>query len=309
VCGFYEREKQPQQRSTSVQGRENGYFGLVRPDGRLEESLESRLAKLEKECGDTLLCAKSELFCWSSAHRNNLAFYASLLFQRATQSRNVNKKQWDSIQKDFAEAVADGKFLDDLAIHYSAKFNKQLTREELRGVLSRTLKKLRRPSEAKNTYLEKLLWQTEYIKNILLGKPWQIWRASAGTEFVTSDNPLVTFVRLSGDLLHPGYGFQRPGVVAAFPLAPSCCLAMGPNGPESVVFDHKHVMMINEVTVRLADRFVYSRTRDEEIRKLVDDQGGTAKYGETAFLPVGIEMPSIESFLRRHLGLSPEDSA
>jgi hypothetical protein len=128
----YQRGKKPQQRATSVQGRENGYFGFVRPDGTLEESLETRLAKLEKASHDTLVCAKSELFCWSSTHRNNLAFYTSLLFQRATQSRNVNMKHWDGIQKGFAEAVADDKFIDDLAVHYSAKFNKEITREELR---------------------------------------------------------------------------------------------------------------------------------------------------------------------------------
>jgi hypothetical protein len=83
----YQRGKKPQQRATSVQGRENGYFGFVRPDGTLEESLETRLAKLEKACQDTLVCAKSELFCWSSAHRNNLAFYASLLFQKGNGRR------------------------------------------------------------------------------------------------------------------------------------------------------------------------------------------------------------------------------
>lgn len=81
---------------------------------------------------------------------------------------------------------------------------------------------------------------------------------------------------------------------------------MGPNGPDRVTFDHKHLMMINEVTIRLADRFVYSRTPSEEIKKLVDEQCGTAKYGETAFLPVVVEMPSIKTFLRRHLGLSAE---
>jgi hypothetical protein len=302
----YQRGKKPQQRATSVQGRENGYFGFVRPDGTLEESLETRLAKLEKACHDTLVCAKSELFCWSSAHRNNLAFYTSLLFQRATQSRNVNIKHWDGIQKGFAEALADDEFIDDLAVHYSAKFNKEIRREELREMLRGTLKKLQRPSEAKNTYLEKLLWQTEYIRDILLGKPWQIWRAPSGAEFVTSDNPLITFVRLRGDVLHPGYGFRRPGVVAAFPLAPECCLAMGPHGPESVTFGHKHVMMINELTIRLSDKFVYSRTRSEEIKNLVDEQGGTAKYGDSAFLLGGAEMPSIKTFLRHHLGISPE---
>ncbi len=306
----YERGKEPDERATSAQGVENGYFGYVKPDGTLEESLESTLAAIESECNEILPWAKGELFNWQSfANRKTIAFYASLLFQRATQSRNVNEQHWDYVQKEFAEVIADDKYVGDLAVHYSAKLNKQITLEELRGHLRTTSERLRQPSEAKNTFLEKLFWQTEYIKDILLEKPWQIWRASSGSEFVTSDNPLVTFVRLRNDLLHPGYGFRQPGVVAAFPVAPRTCLAMGPNGPEFINFDQAHVTKINEVIVRLSDRFVYSRTRSEDIRKLVDECGGTAKYGETAFMPVGVDMPSIRAFIRRHLGLAPENHA
>ena len=134
----YERGKEPDERATSVQGVENGYFGYVKPDGTLEESLETQLARLEGECNELLPCTRSELFDWRSyLHRKTIAFYASLLFQRATQSRNVNKLHWNGIQKGFAEAIADDRFIEDLAAHYSVKFNKQITREELRGQLKR----------------------------------------------------------------------------------------------------------------------------------------------------------------------------
>src|SRR5262249_14340004 len=160
------------------------------------------------------------------------------------------KQYWDYVQKGFAEAIADDKYVSDLAVHFSMKLGKEIALDEMRGYLKTTSENLQQPSEAKNTFLEKLLWQTDCIKNILLEKPWQIWRAASGSEFVTSDNPLITFIRLANDLLHPGYGFRTPGVVVAFPLAPSVCLAMGPNGPESVTFDQEHVMKINEVIAR-----------------------------------------------------------
>ena len=304
----YERGKEPDERATSVQGVENGYFGYIKPDGTLEESLEKQLASLEAEANGILPYIRSELFNWRSySHRKTIAFYASLLFQRATQSRNVSEQHWDYIQKGFAEAIADDKYVDDLASHYSTKLSQQITLEQMRGHLQATAEKLQKPSEEKNLFLEKLLWNTEFIRDILLDKPWQVWRASSDSEFITSDNPLVTFVRLSNDELHPGYGFRQSGVVAAFPLAPTTCLAMGPTGPEFVTFDHAHVMKINEVVIRLCDRFVYSRRRSEEIRKLVDECGGTAKYGVTAFMPVRLEMPSIRAFIRHHLGLPPEN--
>jgi hypothetical protein len=304
----YEKGKQPSQRATTVQGVEKGYFGYVNSDGTLEESLERQLANIEAECNAILPCTKSELFNWQShAHRKTIARYAALLFQRATQARNVNEQHWDYIQKGFFEAVADDKLVADLATYYGRKFNRHFTLAEMRVYLQPTIEGMQRPSEAKNVFLEKLLWNTDFIQNDLLDKPWQVWTAPIGVEFATSDNPLISFVRLSNGMLHPGWGFRRPGVIAAFPLAPTTCLAMGPTGPEFVRFDAEHVMKINELIVCLCDRFVYSRTRSEEIRKLVDMRAGTAKYGVSAFVPSDTGMPSVGAFLRHHLGLPPED--
>ena len=161
-------------------------------------------------------------------------------------------------------------------------------------------------SAVKNEFLKSLLSNAEAIKDILLKKRWQIWRPSPAKEFVTSDNPLVTFMPVGNGELNPGHGFRVKGVVAAFPLAPNACLAMGVDGPETVVLDVTRTTKVNEVIVRLCDRFVYSRTLSAEIQKTVDQCGGAAKYGESAFLPVGLQVPSLKHHLRTTLGLSPE---
>ena len=224
----YERDKEPDERATSVQGVENGYFGYVKPDGILEESLETQLASLESECHEILPSAKSELFNWQSfSHRRTFASYVSLLFQRATQSRNVNEQHWDYVRKGFAEAIADDKYVGDLAVHYGRKFNQDITIAEMRGHLQRVAEGMQKPSEAKNVFLEKLLWNAKFMQETLLEKKWQVWKAATGAEFVTSDNPVISFVRLPNDELHPGWGFRRQGVIVAFPLAPTACLAMG----------------------------------------------------------------------------------
>jgi len=124
-----------------------------------------------------------------------------------------------------------------------------------------------------------------------------------GVEFVTSDNPLVTFMPYGNGLLNPGHGFRKDGVVAAFPLAPNACLAMGVPGSESVVLDTEAVTRVNEVVVQLCDRFVYSKTFSEDIHNLVDELGGNKKYGESAFVPLGIVVPTVKNFLRQYLGL------
>src|SRR5581483_8586457 len=86
----YQSGKKAQLRGTSVQGVENGYFGFVRPDGSLEESFETELAQRENECNDVLVFAKSDLFHWPPGSREKLAFYAALLYSRATQRRQFS---------------------------------------------------------------------------------------------------------------------------------------------------------------------------------------------------------------------------
>ncbi len=300
----YERGKKPQQRSTSVQGRENGYFGFVRPDGSLEESLESDLAKREGECADALASAKSELFNWTStASRNRIAFYAALLFSRATQRRDFSASNWADLQKRFADLVNDDNYINDLAAQYRRRY-KEATPAATRKRLLKLLKDMGSASAAKNVFLSDLMKHTEFIKNLLLHKPWCVWRAPVGCEFVTSDNPLITFVPVGGREFAPGHGFGVPGAVAAFPLAPTATLMMGLAGqPESQTVDAARTMKLNETIIRLCDRYVYSRTLSEEVRKMVDDYAGTTRYGVNAFLKTGLEMPNMKDFMRRHIGL------
>lgn len=305
----YQKNKTPAQRATVIQGAENGYFSLVRPDGTRDESFEIRLADLEGDCGDTLFLAASPFFdLHSASRRNTLAFYAALLFCRATQRRSQSEKTFRTIWQEFAEAIADDVYIADLSRHYSRKANKQVTPEEIRIILTKLAEsQMRQPEAVRNSFVDDLLLLTESVKNMLLQKPWQIWRTPAGAEFVTSDNPVVTFVPLRNGEWHPGHGFGSPDVVAAFPLAPSACLAMGTNGPESITVDAGQVAKVNEIVIRACGRFVYSKTFSAEIRQHVDAYGGSTKYGETAFLlPM---RPSAKDFIRKALGLDRAASA
>jgi len=160
----------------------------------------------------------------------------------------------------------------------------------------------------RNNFVEDLIDSVEIIKGFLLQKPWQLWNAPPGTEFVTSDNPLISFLPLNNGELNPGHGFRKPEVVAAFPLAPHVCVGMGPTsfrGPESITLDAARVGKINETIIRLCERFVYARTCDDGLRRLTDKYGNTAKYGETAFLPVGLSVPTAKDFVLHYLQLGP----
>jgi hypothetical protein len=53
------------------------------------------------------------------------------------------------------------------------------------------------------------------------------------------------------------------------------------------------VTEVNEAVLSISDRYVYSKTRSEELQKTVDLYGGTFRYGVNALMPVGIKMPSV----------------
>lgn len=303
----YERDREPDHRSTSSQGAENGYFGFVKPDGTLDESFESDLAKLEGECNDVLASAKSFLFDWSLSHRNKLAFYMGLLHSRATQRKEFTLSNWTRIITEYSELIKDEKYIADLTADYKGRFpDEDVTADAIRKRLKELAEGFQKPGAAKNVFIRDVLNHAELIKEALLRKPWQLWIAPAGIEFITSDNPVVSFVPLANGELHPGHGFAKPETVIAFPLAPDTCLVMGIPGPNEVIRvkkDNQSVNKLNEVLIMLCDRYVYSKTRSEEIRKAVDQFAGSARYGVSAFVRVGNERPSVRDFFRRNLRL------
>jgi hypothetical protein len=299
----YQKSKKPQERGTTVQGFENGYFAFIRPDGKADESLEPRLAELEARCGDTLVLAKSILFDLASlSRRNTLALYVSMLFCRATQRRKYSAKIWMGIQKQFVDLIDDDAYIASVCRHYGKKLKTKVSPKRIRERLRRLSVVMQSPLGIRNKFVTDLITSAEIIKTKLLQKPWQIWRAPEGVEFVTSDNPLVTFIPLGNGELNPGHGLNKKDVIVAFPLAPCACLAMGAIGPESITLTEDRVGKINEAVIRLCDRYVYSKTFSEEIEDLVSSYAGSVRYGENAFLPLGLKVPTAKDFLRETLG-------
>jgi len=115
----YEKGKAPQARSTRSQGYENGYFGFFGPNGKIDESLETRLAVLENRCNEVLVCSRSPLFDWSSSHKSTLAFYAALLFARSTSRKKFSSGNWKKLAEPYARLALNEKYLRDVANHFT----------------------------------------------------------------------------------------------------------------------------------------------------------------------------------------------
>jgi hypothetical protein len=300
----YEKGKPTHARSTDSQGCENGYFAYVKQDGTRDESFETRLAELEDRYNDALVCAKSQFYDLTSlAHKNQLGFYIGMLFARSTARRKFSESNWAKLQMPFAQLESDENYLRDTAAHYGEVLGEAVTIENIVNAIRRVAATFTDKKLTGNSFIKDLLFHAEMLKGEVVPRPWQVLKAPAGTEFITSDNPVITFIKLKEDLWHPGHGFRKPGVVVAFPLAPSACLTIGIEGREYEDVDASTVMRMNDLVVRCCDRFVYSHTLSTEIEGMVKAVSRTSVPGETAFIGAFPGTEQIQQHLRKQIGI------
>jgi len=203
----------------------------------------------------------------------------------------------------FAQLEFNETYLQDTAAHYSEVTGEKVTADDIRQLIHNQVARFSKKEEMSNSFIQELLFHAETLKTELVPKAWQVWEAPAGSEFVTSDNPVVTFVRLAEDLWHPGHGYRKPNVVVAFPLAPTACLTVGIGGPDFLQVDSAKVSRVNEIVIRSCDRFLYSRTYNQEIEQIVNDCARTSVPGENAFVGAFPDEKQIEEHLRKTLGI------
>src|SRR5216684_2647130 len=299
----YEKGKPTHLRATDAQGYENGYFAQIREDGKLDESFETQLAELEGRCNDAVVCAKSEFYDFNLTNKNTLAFYLGLLFARSTSRRKFTAGNWAKLQEPFAKLEFNDEYVRDTAAHFSERTGELVTPETIREVIRKQAATFTEKNLNANTFVQSILFHAEVMKKELVPRPWQVWKAPTGTEFVTSDNPVVTFLKLTEEAWHPGHGFRKPGVVIAFPLAPTACLTIGIEGRYFREVDQAMVMRMNEMTVRCCDRFIYSKTFDKSIEEMVNSFARTSVPGVNAFVGQFPGTEQIEEGLRKIMGI------
>jgi hypothetical protein len=286
----YEKDKKPRRGTATSEGAERGYFAYTKPDGSLDESLEEIVQKLETAADAPIRFMQYRFHEWKWEDKRNLAIYAALMFSRVRAKQEGSSRIFLQTQRETTQAFEKPEFASTIAKYF------KVSPDEMRNHVESALAQLRSPAGLKNAYLEDLLDNVRYLAQLLFEKPWQILVAVEGYEFVTSDNPVVSALPLNSRFV-PGYGLGRRDVVVFLPINPSCCLAMGLRGPERLIVFPQALEAINWAVIASAHRFVYTRTRSEQIEQLVNQFAGTYRYGETAFLPTE-GWPTVEEFFR-----------
>ncbi len=301
----YSKDAAQREGTPKSEGVENGYFGLPTPSGGLDESLETRLAAMEDEATDALVMAPRETFVWSPKYRSAIASYAGLLYARTKARRDATAWVAETVTKDMLRLLKDDQFMKEMADHYAKLANQPIETALLMDSIERVAKELATPDEMRRFFLTEILETARLISDILLQKPWQVWKAPNEEEFITSDNPLVTMFACGegNQEFAPGFGFNYPGVLAAFPLNPSACLIVGRSDKPFRHVDSATVWKVNDVQILCMYRNVYSQTRSERVQNGVKQYGGHTRFGENAFLIPGDFLPMLKEFLRKRIEL------
>jgi len=283
------------------EGVENGYFGMPTEGGRLNEVLEYQLASLENRANDVLVMAPHETFVWSNGYRKIMADYVGLLYARTKTRRNATAWISGRVSQDLLRLVNDEHFMSELADEYSKVFNERVDVSILTNSLKAAAHEVVTPDDQRKFFLSELLYIAKWLsEEILLRRPWQVWKAPEGEQFITSDNPVVTMFPIDGDFA-PGFGFNARGVLIACPLNWRSCLVIGVADNKSFKEVNTETLdRVNEIQVRCMFQKVYSHDRSSQVETAVREYGATTKFGENAFIVTGDFLPKLKEFMRNY---------
>lgn len=190
----YEKGRTPRIGSPKSEAAERGFFALKTDRGTLDDSApEAFTARIEDRALEVFRYAENQCYVWTEKQRTRMAKYWALLFIRASGTFHMHREKWsESLVKAKDKIESDRSIRQHLARRYSFLTGRNVTEDEVLQVFQRVIPNLMTEPEMRHGFVTQLQRRVELFSKILLAKPWQIWIAPAGHEFVTSDTPVVT---------------------------------------------------------------------------------------------------------------------
>jgi len=281
----YGRNASPRQGTPLREGAERGYFAYTTKSGVVDESLEGYLASLEDAAVEPLRLMSNQCFWLSPGDKKKFATYVGLMFSRASARRTGTGKMWDELRNAYEGATKDPAWVLKQISRYEQLTGQSISPQEFSEAVARVLQKMGTPEERRNMFLLNLLRLADNISEDLTAKPWQIWDATSPSEFITTDNPVVTVQPVGRAAFSIGSGFANKGVVAMFPIHPTCCLIIGNRSEDRRRVTAQTVQDVNKTLVMCMERWAYARSSSADTQWLVDHAGGTLRYFENTFVP------------------------
>jgi len=256
-----------------------------------EEELEKRLAhEFEEPVNNFLFQISDPSFIPTDEHRKQLTRYVTLLFNRSEARRNATKHLHQVtihainrfLENEQQVLTVAAKWSIDLLL--SHKVEDSLVKPDVVVRAAHSLLNNYDTERARQaSYAESIERAMAYFDEVVYSGLWRYVRTSNEEPFIISDAPVVTWERLESGELSYGMGFHRPNVEVFLPISPLLCLHILPNVERTRSVKQPTTQEINIAQAAFAGRFCFTNIRSEEIDQIVQQHGGRAQLGITAF--------------------------
>jgi hypothetical protein len=268
----------PVRRSVPLrEATEKDFFEYEIPGDKSAYRIEGMLGKLEALAGPVrakLARGESSL---TKDERLAWAFFVASTFLR---SRRVRNELSTKIPRSISADWLGSEHVRETQYEIFMKYGRLIPADEIARAAHNALDEHSIPA-LRHTHA--IRGSTRNLAFVLAQKHWQVVEACEECFFVTCDAPVVSF-QLRGNELYDGYGWRLPNVHVALPLSPQVIfLASPPDIGWVQRLDAHNTELLNLVTTRFADRYVYADRQSADLAATLSERGRTMVFGDNAF--------------------------
>jgi hypothetical protein len=281
----YERAKAgPVKRRVETQCMEKRYFAESHGAESLSAEHENYLADhVEGPFNNILPLLENVLYEPSEIDRYSICRYLAYMFMRARPRKQASLRIAGETCKAAQGIAADRSKLRQLAAAHSVRLNAAVDLEALRISLLEVANSGGTSEGLQNHFVSSMGTTAQETIDDLLKLSLSLLISRGPTEFIVSDNPVITRVPIGNHLYNLGWGFRTPNVQVLMPISPRACLFLSRGRAARVQISNSDVRDVNAQVIQMSDRFVYSRTRSDDVQTLMARQNSRREYGKDAF--------------------------
>ncbi|NQT64601.1 MAG: DUF4238 domain-containing protein [FCB group bacterium] len=255
------------------------FYNIKNDDGTIDYRLEKEFSKSEgivKPIITKLIKTKDTL---SNSEKNDLSQFMALMVVRIPQMVNISKEIGNIIAEFNVKSLLQSpdKFNSALEhINSKEKPEDRISPDKFAAIISKFDSN---NIEIDEKYALGMSIQGSIpIHYFLMKKNWTILHAPDNYFFITSDAPVVSFIRYNDKYFSLYGGFGEYDNEVCFPLSPNKCLYLSMKKEENHVITPKEINTINTLIATAAEFIFISHIDTKDLRKLCDNTSVTVDH-------------------------------
>ena len=271
---IYEKGKEPRRSAPEKEARERDFYSWTAGDTR-NLDVENWFGNLENQVAPIIISLSESRREPTAREKELLALFIGTMQQRTPAARWLAENRMDPLISKLMKETANDpakfrSFVEEN--HPFPNDGEAFDLEEIRQAILAGRGEV--IADSPDYKLLSIIEVGKMVGNVLLEMNWQTIYSEDQDHFLTSDDPVISFVVDASEKLKLRTGVGTPGVDVWFPLCSTVCLRM-----------NKHceagwgrwlsagIRMINKMVIFCAHRCVYASERSDNLKKLMNEKG------------------------------------